>query len=109
MSQTHPDHDEPPDRSSSHSSANIGDSVYDATGIKIGTVILQNFADGYLIVRRGIFFPREIYVPLVAVAASKEREVHLRYSREMLLDLDWSAPPVPVDIDAAPSLEATIE
>jgi len=43
-----------------------GGTVYDATGKKVGTLHRYEPRGDYLVVRRGVLFPRDIYIPLQA-------------------------------------------
>ncbi len=43
-----------------------GVTVYDAAGATVGTLERYDPRGGYLVARRGIFFPRDMYIPLHA-------------------------------------------
>ncbi len=43
-----------------------GATVYDSAGTKVGTLHRYEPRGGYLVVRRGVLFPTELYVPLQA-------------------------------------------
>jgi len=43
-----------------------GVTVYDAAGATVGTLDRYDPRGGYLVARRGVLFPRDIYIPLHA-------------------------------------------
>ncbi len=101
--------DEQRDETTRHPIANVGAQVFDVTGNRVGTVIAQHIEDAYVVIRRGIFFPREIYVPLDAIATGNAQEVRLRFSRETMLYLDWTSPPVTDDLVDKTALDVAAE
>ena len=96
-----------------------GTTVYDAEGKKLGTV--DEAHAGYLKLRKGLIFKKDLYVPAAAVSRLRGDEVHL-ITREGEIDaLGWDTPPaaaaggpvgpwvtvrrVPHDAEVAPLLE----
>ncbi len=47
-------------------SLTAGVTVYDAAGATVGTLERYDPRGGYLVARRGILFPRDMYIPLHA-------------------------------------------
>ena len=96
-----------------------GTTVYDAEGKKLGTV--DEAHAGYLKLRKGLIFKKDLYVPAAAVSRLRGDEVHL-ITREGEIDaLGWDTPPaaaaggpvgpwvtvrrVPYEAEVAPLLE----
>jgi hypothetical protein len=68
-----------------------GTTVYDAEGKKLGTV--DEVHAGYLKLRKGLIFKKDLYVPAAAVSRLRGDEVHLM-TREGEIDaLGWDTPP----------------
>ncbi len=44
----------------------VGATVYDTAGATVGTLDRYDSQGGYLVARRGVLFPRDIYIPLHA-------------------------------------------
>jgi len=44
----------------------VGATVYDTVGATVGTLDRYEPRGSYLVARRGVFFPRDIYIPLHA-------------------------------------------
>ncbi len=44
----------------------VGATVYDTAGATVGTLDRYEPWGSYLVARRGVFFPRDIYIPLHA-------------------------------------------
>lgn len=58
--------------------------VLDAAGNAVGHVSDPAQEDGYLLVEKGFFFPRLVYVPLCAVARTDAFGIHLSVWKEEL-------------------------
>ncbi len=43
-----------------------GAAVYDTAGATVGTLYRYDLRGGYLVARRGVLFPKDIYIPLHA-------------------------------------------
>ncbi len=69
-----------------------GATVYDAAGEKVGKVRVYDAQAGYLDVEKGWLFPKDIYVPLSAVARSDADGVYLTMYMDDIQNQDWSAP-----------------
>ena len=96
-----------------------GTTVYDAEGKKLRTV--DEAHAGYLKLRKGLIFKKDLYVPAAAISRLRGDEVHLM-TREGEIDaLGWDTPPaaaaggpvgpwvtirrVPYEVEVAPLLE----
>jgi len=60
----------------------VGATVYDTAGATVGTLDRYEPRGSYLVARRGVFFPRDIYIPLHAfggtdVQGNVRLDVHL--------------------------------
>ncbi len=78
-----------------------GTTVFDAGGEKIGTVSEHNMPGGYLDVRKGWLFPKDIYVPVTAIRRTDTTGIYLRVGTDELGGQEWETPPL------APSAAST--
>jgi hypothetical protein len=69
-----------------------GTPVYDACGVKLGTVSPYHGQGTELLVRVGRFFPHDIVIPLDAVAAVDAQGIRLRYTKEEVERHAWAEP-----------------
>ena len=51
----------------------------------------------YFVVRKGFFFPEDHYIPVSAVSTYDDDRIYLTYTKDQVLEQDWSAPPVATD------------
>lgn len=72
-----------------------GTRVFDVNGAKVGTVDMFNAEGGYLVVRKGLIFPKDIYVPLQAITGSNQDGVRLNVTHDELFSGRWDQPPAP--------------
>lgn len=70
-----------------------GTPIYDANGSKIGTVSEHNVQGRYLVMHKGLLFPRDIYVPLSAIAGTSLDGVQLNIAKDELSNQQWDQPP----------------
>jgi len=70
-----------------------GTPVYDSVGDKLGTVSSQNVEGAYLVVKKGIFFPHDVYVPLQSIARNDADGIYLNMTKDQALNQDWQNPP----------------
>ncbi len=70
-----------------------GTTVYDASGEKIGTVRASDAQGGYLDVEKGWLFPKDVYIPLSAIAQSNADGVYLTLSKDDLSANTYAQPP----------------
>ncbi len=71
-----------------------GTPVYDARGNQIGQVGKHGSESGHLVLHKGLFFTRDMYIPLSAVKSADANAVHLNISREELTLDRYASPPV---------------
>jgi uncharacterized protein (TIGR02271 family) len=72
-----------------------GTQVFDANGAKVGTVDMFNAEGGYVVVRKGLIFPKDIYIPLQAISGSSQGGVQLNVTKDDLSSGRWDQPPAP--------------
>jgi len=71
--------------------------VYGVDGDKIGDV--GQVSDGYLVVSKGFFFPRERYVPAAAIVRLEGDRVYLNVTKADLDAERWDNPPRTSEVD----------
>ncbi len=69
-----------------------GTPVYDSNGDQVGQVGKHDSESSHLVLHKGLFFPRDVYIPLGAVRSADANAVYLNMSREELM-LDRYASP----------------
>jgi uncharacterized protein (TIGR02271 family) len=67
--------------------------VYDAGGEKAGTLREYSPQGGYLLVQKGWLFPKDVYVPLNAIARSDASGIYLNLYKDDLKNQSWENPP----------------
>ncbi len=70
-----------------------GTTVYDAAGEKIGRVRGSDAQGGYLDVEKGWLFPKDVYIPLSAIARSDADGVYLTLYKDDLSANTYAQPP----------------
>lgn len=71
-----------------------GATVYDAAGEKIGTIQAYDPDDGYLVVQKGLFFPKDLYIPATIVQTTDaDGSVHVNLYTGDLKDDRYASPP----------------
>lgn len=69
--------------------------VYDATGETIGTLPAHDAQDGYLMVRKGTVFPKDLYIPVTTVQSTDAAgNVYLSLHNDDLAEARDDSPPV---------------
>ncbi len=68
-----------------------GTSVYDANGDKVGEVSDRGLQQNALIVEKGFFFPRELYIPLSAIRGRAADGIHLNLTKDAIGSHNWDA------------------
>jgi len=66
-----------------------GTAVYDANGDKVGEVSDRGLQQHALIVEKGFFFPRELYVPLSAIRGRAADGIHLNLTKDAIGSHNW--------------------
>jgi hypothetical protein len=73
----------------------VSATVYDTAGAKVGTLRAYNPQGGYLLVEKGLLFPKDLYIPLAAVQGTDATgAVHLGLRKDDLQDVRYTIPPV---------------
>lgn len=81
-----------------HQSFDPGTLVYDAGGAWIGIVSPLNEPGPYLVVQKGRWLPKDLYLPASSVAHADDEGVYLRLSKAELADRGYARrPPPPED------------
>lgn len=70
-----------------------GTTVFDQAGAKIGTVDVVDQQSKYLLVRKGLIFHKDVYVPMGTVESVAEDGIFLSIPKQMLDDDRFSVPP----------------
>jgi hypothetical protein len=63
-----------------------GPKVYDAEGKEVGRVYQYDPAGGWMVVEKGTLFPKDLFIPVTAVAYLDADGVHLRVTKDVLKD-----------------------
>lgn len=87
------DNDQTWDLNGSEAPIVTGTPVYDAAGQKVGDVGEHNPQGGYLVVHKGFLFPKDIYVPLSAIAHKTTDGVYLDTTKDRINEQGWDQPP----------------
>jgi uncharacterized protein (TIGR02271 family) len=76
-----------------------GWSVHDRDGEKIGDI--EEVGQNYLLVQKGLFFPKDLYIPMSYVTAADARDssVTINASKHEVETLGWDGPPAEGDWD----------
>lgn len=69
-----------------------GTPVYDVNGEQVGTVSKHNLGENTLTLHKGLFFQRDIQVPLSAVQRSDAKGIYLSVSKDELQHERYAAP-----------------
>ena len=76
-----------------HQSFDPGTLVYDAHGKWIGIVSPLNEPGSYLVVQKGRWFPKDLYLPLSSIAHADDEGLYLHLSKVDLTDRGYTLPP----------------
>lgn len=68
--------------------------VYDVNGDKVGEVSDHGMVAGTLVVRQGLFFPTELYIPLDAIRAHDAESVRLSVTKDEIRLRHWDQAPM---------------
>src|SRR5579875_536674 len=80
-----------------HQQFDPGTIVYDVHGKWVGIVSLRNTPGETLAVQKGRWFPKDVYLPAVAIARADDEGVHLRLTRSDLQDRKYADGPAEED------------
>lgn len=78
-----------------------GTPVYDANGDKVGDVSQYQGGDGYFVMTKGFFFPKDLYVPLNAIQRATTDGVYLNLTKDQINNENWENPPSRTATNAA--------
>jgi uncharacterized protein (TIGR02271 family) len=70
-----------------------GTPVYDASGDKVGDVSQHQAGQGYFVMTKGFFFPKDLYVPMSAIQRATTDGVFLNLSKDQINDQHWDQRP----------------
>lgn len=68
-----------------------GMDVYGSDNEKVGEV--DSVERDYFVVRKGFFFPEDHYIPVDAVSTYDDQGIYLNYTKDQVLEQQWTAPP----------------
>src|SRR5579871_2966319 len=72
---------------------NKGATVYDVTGDKVGTVEGYDAQGGYMDVRKGWLFHKDVFVPTSAINTTDDDGIYLKLSKDELSDQIYDVAP----------------
>lgn len=70
-----------------------GTPVYDTDGSKVGDVSQYQEGDGYFVMTKGFFFPKDLYVPMSAITRATTDGVFLNLTKDQIKNQNWENPP----------------
>lgn len=70
-----------------------GTPVLDANGDKVGEVATDGVQSTALIVKKGLLFTKEVYVPLSLISGTDADGVHLTLQKSEISHQNWEMPP----------------
>src|SRR5690348_4665294 len=70
-----------------------GTPVFDVNGDKVGSVAENATQGEYFVVRKGLIFTHDLYIPLNAVARSDMDGIYLNVSKDQIQSQGWDQPP----------------
>ena len=70
-----------------------GTPVYDIDGSKVGDVNGYDAQGGYLNVKKGLIFTRDVYIPLSAIGQKTTDGIYLNLPKSELSNQNWDNPP----------------
>jgi len=82
-----------------------GTPVYDVNGDKVGEVSSPGLTQNALVVQKGFFFPKDLYIPFSAISGRKDDGVYLNLAKSDINSQEWDKPPT--DVTSATTDTAT--
>ena len=70
-----------------------GTPVYDVHGDKVGEVSSIGQMRSALVVQKGFFFPKDLFIPLSAISGRKADGVYLNLTKSDINSQEWDKPP----------------
>lgn len=77
-----------------------GTPVYDSNDDKVGDVSQYQPGDGYFIMTKGFFFPKDLYVPMNAITRATTDGVYLNLTKDQIKNQSWDNPPTQTGTNA---------
>jgi uncharacterized protein (TIGR02271 family) len=71
-----------------------GTPVYDIDGSKVGDVTRHDVQGGYLEVKKGLIFTRDVYIPLSAIGQRTTDGIYLNMTKDELRNQNWDTQPL---------------
>jgi len=71
-----------------------GEAVFDTNGDKVGQIHEYNAQEGYIVVQKGWLFPKDLYIPVNAVARNDAEGVYLNLHKDDLNQHGYDEPPI---------------
>ncbi len=71
-----------------------GTPVLDVNGDKVGEVASNGVQSTALIVKKGLLFTKEVYVPLSTITGQDADGVHLSMEKSEIKHMNWDMPPI---------------
>jgi hypothetical protein len=84
-----------------------GMTVYDAGGDKVGTLDAYNAEGGFLDIRKGWLFPKDIYVPVRAVARTDAEGIYLSVNKDDLKRAEYETTPAEAEATGGTSSDSS--
>jgi len=72
--------------------------VYASDGQHVGTI--EEVGESYILVQKGTFFPRDVYVPAIAIERTDEKGAWINVAKNDIDSKGWDGPPS-IDRDSA--------
>jgi hypothetical protein len=85
-----------------------GMAVYDVDGNKIGAVLQVDLTNGWFQSEKGVFFPRDRYIPFSAIDRVGPSGIYLTVTKDYVKDMYDQPPMVDVDVVAGPNGAAAL-
>lgn len=73
-----------------------GTPVYDVNGDKVGEVSAPGVSRNALVVQKGFFFPKDLYIPFSAISGRNSDGVYLNLAKSDINSQEWDKPPTDV-------------
>ncbi len=70
-----------------------GTPVYDVNGDKVGEVSERGMQGNALVVKKGVFFPKDLYIPLSAIRGRDADGLYLSVAKDEINTRNWDTPP----------------
>jgi hypothetical protein len=85
-----------------------GMAVYDSNGDKVGTVQQHDLTSGWLQTEKGVFFPKDRYIPFSAIDRIGPSGIYLSVTKDYVKEMYGQPPVVEVGVAADPAGAAAV-